>query len=195
MNSVSIAPRPRSGYSATFQVSLTPDVLTPLFNKPQQQAAQILGISLTSLKSACRYLGISRWPYRRGLTRHVSPATDSRHSDVGSIQAYEDWVKAFMNASEDSSAARECHYLQAVTSAAHGIHEEREVISQDAEGSQNNNDQILSERVEIDEAWLSWFLNRTDLDTEDVSFLLRQANEKAPAFHECCLEQMELENF
>ena len=36
-----------------------------LFGRPQPEAAQILGISLTTLKQVCRRLGVTRWPYRR----------------------------------------------------------------------------------------------------------------------------------
>ena len=39
--------------------------LRTMFGMPQPQAAQALGISLTTLKQVCRRLGLSRWPYRR----------------------------------------------------------------------------------------------------------------------------------
>ena len=38
-----------------------------LFGRPQTEAAERLGISLTSLKEVCRKLGVPRWPYRRGV--------------------------------------------------------------------------------------------------------------------------------
>ena len=36
-----------------------------LFGRPQTEAAERLGISLTSLKQVCRKLGVPRWPYAR----------------------------------------------------------------------------------------------------------------------------------
>ena len=36
-----------------------------MFGMPQPEAAKALGVSLTTLKQACRRLGLSRWPYRR----------------------------------------------------------------------------------------------------------------------------------
>eukprot|EP00960_Hanusia_phi_P040183 754287-Hanusia_phi.AAC.6 len=68
--SVTIAPRPRLGnFQSPLEVRLSLDALAPLFNTSQPKAAQQLGVSLTSLKAACRRLGISRWPYRRGARR------------------------------------------------------------------------------------------------------------------------------
>lgn len=39
--------------------------VSSLFGTPQTDAAQRLGISLTSLKQVCRKLGVARWPYAR----------------------------------------------------------------------------------------------------------------------------------
>ena len=39
--------------------------LEALFELPQPDAARRLGISLTTLKQACRKLGVKRWPYQR----------------------------------------------------------------------------------------------------------------------------------
>jgi len=51
--------------------------LSPLFQLPQAEAAQRLGVALTSLKVACRKLGVRRWPYAR-----VMKARDKRASAV-----------------------------------------------------------------------------------------------------------------
>ena len=45
---------------------LSLDSIAPLFDLPQGQAAQRLGVSITSLKVVCRKLGVGRWPYMRG---------------------------------------------------------------------------------------------------------------------------------
>ncbi|EKX49643.1 hypothetical protein GUITHDRAFT_104604 [Guillardia theta CCMP2712] len=39
----------------------------------QEDAAYSLGMSLTSLKTCCRKLGLARWPYARGYTDLVTP--------------------------------------------------------------------------------------------------------------------------
>eukprot|EP00960_Hanusia_phi_P051175 760644-Hanusia_phi.AAC.2 len=58
--------RARSGRpAATKRVDLTLTTLDTFFDYRQQDAARLLGISLTSLKSACRQLGLKRWPYSR----------------------------------------------------------------------------------------------------------------------------------
>ncbi|EKX49105.1 hypothetical protein GUITHDRAFT_105187 [Guillardia theta CCMP2712] len=48
----------------------------------QEDAAKFLGISLTSLKKACRMLGIQRWPYAR--LRNERAGDYSRHMSGGS---------------------------------------------------------------------------------------------------------------
>eukprot|EP00960_Hanusia_phi_P040738 754622-Hanusia_phi.AAC.3 len=64
--SVVVAPRVRTGNSSPpSEVKLDRETLEPLFNLKQEIAAEKLGICLTSLKSACRKLGIQRWPYSR----------------------------------------------------------------------------------------------------------------------------------
>ena len=50
-------------------------VVEGLFSVPQTDAARKLGISLTTLKQACRRLGIMRWPYQR----HVHESTALTH--------------------------------------------------------------------------------------------------------------------
>eukprot|EP00960_Hanusia_phi_P019382 572139-Hanusia_phi.AAC.3 len=41
------------------------DIIEKYFHVPQCEAAKRLGISLTCLKSACRKIGVRRWPYTR----------------------------------------------------------------------------------------------------------------------------------
>mmetsp|Transcript_11603 Transcript_11603/g.26578 ORF Transcript_11603/g.26578 Transcript_11603/m.26578 type:complete len:156 (-) Transcript_11603:103-570(-) len=50
-------------------VVLSPSSLSKLFHMRQLDAAKHLGISLTSLKSACRRIGLDRWPYERTYER------------------------------------------------------------------------------------------------------------------------------
>jgi hypothetical protein len=46
-------------------VTLDYETLESLFDMPQPDAARELGIALTTLKHACRRLGVTRWPYSR----------------------------------------------------------------------------------------------------------------------------------
>eukprot|EP00960_Hanusia_phi_P048253 758837-Hanusia_phi.AAC.2 len=68
MQAVFVSPRPRvtNGTPSTshLEIRISLNMLEPLFNLKQEDAAKQLGISLTSLKSACRKLGILRWPRR-----------------------------------------------------------------------------------------------------------------------------------
>eukprot|EP00960_Hanusia_phi_P045379 757200-Hanusia_phi.AAC.2 len=55
------------------RLELSLDSISPYFHMKQVEAAKRLGISSTSLKTACRKLGIARWPYRilgPGETNH-----------------------------------------------------------------------------------------------------------------------------
>ena len=54
-------------------MELTRSAVATLFSTPQGDAAQVLGISLTALKTVCRKLGISRWPYVRVKKALTSP--------------------------------------------------------------------------------------------------------------------------
>jgi len=61
------------------------------FALPQQQAAQELGISLTSLKQVCRKLGLSRWPYRRASRpRGEKSHARQQHESGGSSERERD---------------------------------------------------------------------------------------------------------
>ena len=46
-------------------VVVTPELVAGLRGMPVQQAADLLGVSATALKKACRKLGIAKWAYRK----------------------------------------------------------------------------------------------------------------------------------
>ncbi|EKX50470.1 hypothetical protein GUITHDRAFT_151158 [Guillardia theta CCMP2712] len=65
---VKVCPRPRgkpSTYSPVDPINLDLSSVRSLFHLTQTEAAETLGISLSSLKSACRRMGIRKWPYNR----------------------------------------------------------------------------------------------------------------------------------
>eukprot|EP00960_Hanusia_phi_P049378 759523-Hanusia_phi.AAC.4 len=84
---VNARPRNANGYVTVKKVQLEESVLRPLFGIRQEDAAQYLGVSLSSLKSACRRLGINRWPYTRSrqetTASRVHSSSDSRHEMDG----------------------------------------------------------------------------------------------------------------
>jgi len=49
-------------------VELTIERLEEHFSLPLNEAAKQLGVCETSLKSACRKIGITKWPYRKVRT-------------------------------------------------------------------------------------------------------------------------------
>jgi hypothetical protein len=51
--------------TATSKLCINRCDIKRLFHLPQQRAAQMLGVSLSKLKSMCRKLGVARWPYTR----------------------------------------------------------------------------------------------------------------------------------
>ena len=50
------------------------ETISALFGRPQGEAAQELGLSVTTLKKLCRKLGVARWPYSRSSRKSKTPA-------------------------------------------------------------------------------------------------------------------------
>ena len=73
--SVLLFPRRKAGdptrqkFQGVYPMCIERDSIVALFDSPQAQAAQHLGISITALKQVCRKLGVSRWPFCRGKKR------------------------------------------------------------------------------------------------------------------------------
>jgi hypothetical protein len=69
-------------------VQIDMEALQGLYDMPQPDAARELGIALTTLKQACRKLGIKRWPYARkfpALTETI--LTDTHRSELDNFCA------------------------------------------------------------------------------------------------------------
>ena len=80
------------------------DVIVALFNKPQAQAAQHLGISTTALKQVCRKLSVSRWPYTRGGKR-INKTTEPQPDTMTEALEFDDDVTDIANARQNKPAA------------------------------------------------------------------------------------------
>ncbi|EKX30851.1 hypothetical protein GUITHDRAFT_122940 [Guillardia theta CCMP2712] len=64
-DSVTVTPKRAGEGASAYDVQLDLTIIEPLFHMRQKDAAKFLGISLTTLKRACRLLGVQRWPYAR----------------------------------------------------------------------------------------------------------------------------------
>ena len=76
-----ILPRRRNGANQQ-PVVVTPATVRRLQSLPIQKAADVIGISATALKRACRRLGVDRWPYHRGAPGARTPPAESPPSDL-----------------------------------------------------------------------------------------------------------------
>eukprot|EP00960_Hanusia_phi_P062584 765204-Hanusia_phi.AAC.1 len=63
------------------EVTFTLEILEPLLRLRQVDAAKRLGISLTALKNACKYLGIDNWPKARQEMARIHTEVTS-HANV-----------------------------------------------------------------------------------------------------------------
>ncbi|EKX36590.1 hypothetical protein GUITHDRAFT_117246 [Guillardia theta CCMP2712] len=97
--SVSVFPRRRRGEDMAEvkePVELTYELVSRFFEMKQEDAAQQLGLSLTSFKGACRRLGVVRWPYNRKYNSkqeekelHHSSSDRSESADNDSNNRYQ----------------------------------------------------------------------------------------------------------
>eukprot|EP00287_Rhodomonas_sp_CCMP768_P002573 CAMPEP_0196721746 /NCGR_PEP_ID=MMETSP1091-20130531/4232_1 /TAXON_ID=302021 /ORGANISM="Rhodomonas sp., Strain CCMP768" /LENGTH=174 /DNA_ID=CAMNT_0042063285 /DNA_START=48 /DNA_END=572 /DNA_ORIENTATION=+ len=72
---VTVHARKKAGQSRRSQKSivLSIELVRTLFDRPLPEAAAAVGLGATAFKSACRQLGIERWPYIAGQTRPEAP--------------------------------------------------------------------------------------------------------------------------
>ena len=77
-----VFPRRKAGdgiyFSSPQPIVITLDTLHTLKEQPLGSAAEMLGMSPTALKRACRALGIHRWAYQRGSDRFSARALRRR---------------------------------------------------------------------------------------------------------------------
>ncbi|EKX48071.1 hypothetical protein GUITHDRAFT_151919 [Guillardia theta CCMP2712] len=75
-----VFPRKKRGESRRFQdhVSISLEDIMQLSHLRQADAARTMGISLTAFKSACRQLGLTRWPYSRQAEGQSNQETHQR---------------------------------------------------------------------------------------------------------------------
>ena len=88
---VSLFPRRKLGGSPPSKhrapVKLDYQTLEGLFDMPQTDAARELGLALTTLKHACRRLGVRRWPYSRKRVACSAQAAADEHARADCSQS------------------------------------------------------------------------------------------------------------
>jgi len=85
-----IFPRRKAGQHTRVNskpVVLNEKTLQQFFTLPLHEAAVKLGISATAMKSACRKLGIKKWPYRSVQSKQSASRTTSKACRTGSKTA------------------------------------------------------------------------------------------------------------
>eukprot|EP00960_Hanusia_phi_P037342 752885-Hanusia_phi.AAC.2 len=157
--SVKIIPRTRIGapVPAPIEVNLDLDTIRPLFAMKQEDAAKTLRISVTSLKAACRQLGILRWPYTRGPSassaREKSQPSATR--SVGSDSTADMDLSAGENEHSDDQE-------RSNQSGSSSFHREMSGSSPDSllEGIEG------SRSTDVDRRWIEWYTTRDESDVE-----------------------------
>ncbi|EKX39761.1 hypothetical protein GUITHDRAFT_114258 [Guillardia theta CCMP2712] len=150
------------------------DMLSSFFT----HAATSQGISLTSLKSACRRLGIARWPYMRsGSSRLRSGASSPTDSDLTETSASMPSMNevSCMHSSIEESCEVHSHVIP---SSAEDVEERGSSSSADDShvGLEPTEDQLCEpsiatvsslapsldlfegEEVPLEESWMTWFV-------------------------------------
>eukprot|EP00960_Hanusia_phi_P019013 560644-Hanusia_phi.AAC.2 len=94
-------------------VQLRYSTLALLFHLPQIRAASSMELSLTAFKSACRRLGITRWPYERTPRPRAVATCDEeveqeqvpapiRWEDEDATALDPEWIAWFVSAGESA---------------------------------------------------------------------------------------------
>eukprot|EP00960_Hanusia_phi_P041445 754994-Hanusia_phi.AAC.2 len=155
------------------RVNLDLNALEQLFHYRQEDAAAMLGISMTSLKIACRRLGVSRWPYSRSRQTDVdldasileqrssssrSPRSASPNTPDNQSQPEEESASPAQVGNAVSTVVELVPELQAgteVIEASHRAYNEERIDLSEAETT----DEVMSS---FDKKWLDWFIQSDD---------------------------------
>eukprot|EP00960_Hanusia_phi_P049375 759523-Hanusia_phi.AAC.1 len=152
----------------TRKVELTVNMLEPLYHTRQEDAAAILGVSLSSLKSSCRKLGISRWPYSRKRNDEqdtfVSVLLNGEEgcSSVPdrSKESQQDDSSTQSSSSRDTNSAeiqKKQSILPQVKEPERNYTNEPHNIEGFIEGSANGDSQLAHDAI-VDLKWIRWFM-------------------------------------
>eukprot|EP00960_Hanusia_phi_P036883 752581-Hanusia_phi.AAC.2 len=125
------------------RVSLSKEDIEKLFHLRQVEAAELLGLSLTALKTVCRKVGILRWPYSRDR-QLAAPGRVSlsggRHQEGIDMRRGE--------LLEEGTVASEGGH-ESASGRAQGLGVDEEQGAEEMEGS-------------LDAKWIAWYMFATD---------------------------------
>eukprot|EP00960_Hanusia_phi_P049379 759523-Hanusia_phi.AAC.5 len=133
--------------TSTRPVEITLDRLRPLFHLRQEIAAEILGVSLSSLKTSCRRLGLNRWPYTR-----------FNSNEGGSF------IKVLVENSTTTTLQTEAVNEGQITR----VHLEEAFQPQACQSTPSSSYAIVDEDILLDPEWILWYISLDDTDAEDV---------------------------
>jgi len=136
----------------TYDVKLDLQTISPLFARRQEEAAAFLGLSLTSLKAACRKLGIFRWPYTRpGYVSHGSNLAFVQHVATSHVAG------EFLEPSNTSSSISSPESAT-VSLTPNDDADSIEVSASEGDGGYDMEADCVSDGL-LDNKWLSWYVN------------------------------------
>eukprot|EP00960_Hanusia_phi_P063005 765330-Hanusia_phi.AAC.2 len=134
-------------------------LLARLYDRRQEDAAKILGMSLTSLKMACRRLGIKRWPYSR-----YEPSLDDLAPSSQPSASQQPNPPSCQSTGPQTISPPQGTFAQApVTHTA--------TPSAALQGSEWQWCSPKLADVKLESEWLDWYMDR-DMLEEDVSFAI-----------------------
>mmetsp|Transcript_10094 Transcript_10094/g.23020 ORF Transcript_10094/g.23020 Transcript_10094/m.23020 type:complete len:189 (-) Transcript_10094:20-586(-) len=176
---VTINARSRHGLLRKIKsVQIDLNLLSTMFHMRQDNAARALGVSLTSLKIACRRLGLSRWPYSAarveasGSGESLTEGGEERETSEGTAEMLdgEDEGSSEEQITETSGSHRFGHEEDIVVKSATQDHSavSAPVLGVAVEGEDTNgNDQDPSKYMDVGDIqvnvqWLGWYMNCDD---------------------------------
>ena len=150
-------------------------VVEGLFSVPQPDAARKLGISLTTLKQACRRLGIMRWPYQRHV--HESTALTRRSPSMRALSCE-------AGATSDPESIR--------SSSSTVGDQDADNMSDEMNGDPSDENMNQTRSVDTKRAWPRWVVVDGVLDAAEsharTSSIRQQAHTAPVAAFECASE-------
>ena len=172
-------------------------VVEGLFSVPQPDAARKLGISLTTLKQACRRLGIMRWPYQRHVHEstaltHRSPTMRALSCEVGCApcRASCEVGCAPCRALSSSSSTSDPECIQSSSSTVGD--QDADNMSEEMNGDPSDENMNQTQSVDTKPAWPRWVVVDGVLDADKsharTSSIRQQAHMAPVASFECASE-------
>ncbi|EKX53201.1 hypothetical protein GUITHDRAFT_100911 [Guillardia theta CCMP2712] len=162
-----VLPRKKRGQPKVrgMRVSLSKEDIQKLFHLRQVEAAKLLGLSLTALKSVCRKVGVLRWPYSRDRQQSTTSGLGSSASSGWAGEKLEEVSDA---STEDASGGgeeegRHEEWKGSSTRRAEGRESWEASANSMLVGDLEDTWEELEEcRRALDAKWIAWYISATD---------------------------------